>query len=203
MHYVIEHCAIIILAAGSSSRLGTPKQAIHFQGKTLLQHAIDEAMQISIQPIIVVVGAHDDAVAENLTQSNVHLIKNRNWQEGISSSIRCGLQAMQEINTFIDGVIVMVCDQPYVTHFLLESLLKKQQKSGQPIVASSYENILGTPVLFHKSFFSELMKLSGDSGARKLIRAHAPLTSSVSFPKGNIDIDTLEDYEKLIDLGEG
>ncbi|MDQ6901446.1 MAG: nucleotidyltransferase family protein [Bacteroidota bacterium] len=203
MHYHVENCAIIILAAGKSSRLGTPKQIITFQGKTLLQHAVDEAVQTSIQPIVVVVGAHDDAVVKTLDESNIHIIKNLNWEDGISSSIRGGLEALLEINTSIDGVIIMVCDQPHVTHFLLESLLKEQQKSGQPIVASSYENILGTPVLFHKSFFKQLMRLAGDSGARKLIKEHPNTITFVSFPKGNIDIDTLEDYEKLINSSAG
>ncbi len=198
MRYVVKHCAIIILAAGNSSRLGRPKQIINFQGKSLLQHAIDEAMQTSLQPILVIVGAHDERVIKALREAKVNIIKNLNWEEGISSSIGCGLDALQEISPITDGVIFMVCDQPYVTYYLLKSLLKEQQKSGQPIVASSYENILGTPVLFHKSFFSQLLELSGDSGARNLIKKNLQNTASVPFPKGAIDIDTLEDYENLV-----
>jgi len=203
MRYIIEHCAIIVLAAGSSSRLGRPKQLINFQGKSLLQHAVDEALQTSLQPIIVVVGGHDDAIIKTLKEAKVTIIKNLNWKEGISSSIRCGLEALLEINPIIDGVIFMVCDQPHVTKFLLESLLKEQQKFGQPIVASTYENIQGTPVLFHKCFFSQLMELTGDTGARKLIKQNSEKASSVPFPKGAIDIDTLEDYEKLVNSKAG
>jgi molybdenum cofactor cytidylyltransferase len=203
MGYHVEHCAIIVLAAGTSSRLGQPKQIINFQGKILLQHAIDEAMQTNLQPVIVVVGAHENTIVKALEETKVTIIKNLNWEEGISSSIRCGLNALQEMNAATNGVIFMVCDQPYVTKFLLESLLKEQQKSGLPIVASRYENILGTPVLFHKSFFSQLMQLTGDTGAKKLIKQNPQMTTSVPFAKGEIDIDTLEDYEKLVNSKAG
>lgn len=203
MGYLVKHCSIIILAAGMSSRLGRPKQIINFQGKSLLQHAVDEAMQTSLQPVMVVIGAHDDTVIKALEETKVTIIKNLNWKEGISSSIRCGLNVLQEISAVTDGVIFMVCDQPYVTKFLLESLLKEQRKSKLPIVASSYENIQGTPVLFHKSFFSQLMELTGDTGAKKLLEQNPQKATSVPFPKGEIDIDTLEDYEKLVNSKAG
>ncbi|MEO8860509.1 MAG: nucleotidyltransferase family protein [Ginsengibacter sp.] len=203
MRYVVKHCAIIILAAGSSGRLGQPKQLISFKGKSLLRHAVDEALQTSLQPIITVTGAHDDAVIKTLDETKVNIMKNLNWEEGISSSIRCGLNALQEISPITDGVIFMVCDQPYVTHYLLKYLLKEQQKSSLPIVASSYENILGTPVLFHKSFFSQLMELTGDTGAKKILKHYPQKATSIPFPKGKIDIDTLEDYEKLVNLKAG
>ena len=116
----------------------------------------------------------------------------------MASSLRCGLAAVQKMSADVDGIIFMVCDQPYITKSLLDCLLQAQHETGLPIVASSYEDKLGTPALFHKSFFVELMELKGDTGARKLIKQHEDLVTTVVFPKGIIDIDTRTDYEVLL-----
>lgn len=196
---VIETCAIVILAAGGSSRLGQPKQLLSFQNKSLIQHAVQEATQTQMRPILVVVGAHEPIVAEELKATEVDVVNNENWEEGISSSMRCGLNALQQMNPKTETVIFMVCDQPFVNKALLESLFEMHKKSGLPIVASSYEKVLGTPVLFHKSLFSSLQELTGDTGARKLIRQFPHKMASVAFPEGEIDIDTVKDYEKLME----
>jgi molybdenum cofactor cytidylyltransferase len=183
--------AVLILAAGSSSRLGSPKQLLKFEGKTLLQHAVDEAKQAGADPVVVVTGAVDLDM-----QAKVHAIKNKNWQEGMASSIRSGIAYLQQMAE-VDAVIIMVCDQPYADSGLLKSLIHQQQKSGKPIVASEYAGRAGTPALFYRSFFNELMQLKGDVGARHLIAAHKELADFVGFPDGITDIDTLRDYEAI------
>lgn len=198
MSYRVEHCAIVVLAAGMSSRLGNPKQLLIYHGKSLLKHTVDAALQTPMRPVVVVVGANSDAVKKEIKKMEIVIEENKGWQEGMASSLRCGLEAVQKRSDDIDGIIFMVCDQPYVTQSLLDSLLLAQHETGLPIVASSYEDKLGTPALFHKCFFAELMKLEGDTGARKLIKEHKEQVTTVAFPKGIIDIDTRTDYEVLL-----
>ena len=198
IRYTIEHCAIVLLAAGESSRLGSPKQLLVYKGKSLLQHAVNVALQTTMRPAIVVVGANSDAVKNEMEEMDVEVVENKGWREGMASSLRCGLAAVQKKNIDADGIIFMVCDQPFIIPALLDSLLLQQKATGLPIVASNYENKLGTPALFHKSFFAELMKLSGDTGAGMLIKNNQEQVSSVVFPKGIIDIDTKTDYEALL-----
>lgn len=198
MYNTIEHCGIAVLAAGESSRLGSPKQLLVYRGKSLLQHAVNVALQTTMYPVIVVVGANSDAVKKEIEGMNVYVVENERWREGMATSLCCGLAAVQKKNIDADGIIFMLCDQPFITPALLDSLLQQQKATGLPIVASSYENKLGTPALFHKSFFTELMKLSGDTGAAKLIKNNQEQVSSVAFPKGIIDIDTRTDYEALL-----
>lgn len=196
--YRVQHPAIVILAAGESCRLGSPKQLLLYKGKSLLKHSADIALQTNILPVVIVMGANSDTIKKQLAKTKAVIARNERWQEGIASSIRCGLAAIQKINPSADGIIFMVCDQPHVSKSLLDSLVSVQHETGLPIVASSYENNLGTPALLHKSFFVELMQLKGDSGAKKLIKQHEKLVAPVAFPKGIIDIDTAADYEAIL-----
>jgi molybdenum cofactor cytidylyltransferase len=197
MHYTVEHCAIVVLAAGMSSRLGSPKQLLAYQGNSLLQHVVSIALQTTMRPVVVVVGANSDLVKKEIEGTGVVVVNNEEWQEGMASSLRCGLVAVQKISADVDGIIFMVCDQPYVSTSLLNNLINKQRETGKPIVASNYGEAIGPPVLFYKSIFQELLQLKGDAGARKIIQQHGDEVAAVLFPKGNIDIDTLADYDAL------
>jgi molybdenum cofactor cytidylyltransferase len=194
----IFHTDIIILAAGASTRLGRPKQLLPWQGVTLLQHAIQTALTVTTQPVVVT-GANGEHLAAALDPGQVKWVFNPNWQQGIASSIRCGLQALLNRTPEPDQVIFMVCDQPFVTPGLLLDLINEQQKSHKPIVASAYAGTLGIPALFNKSFFPQLLDLQGDTGARKIIQQHADETAFVAFQEGAYDIDTEGQYKELVD----
>lgn len=189
--------AIIILAAGRSARLGSPKQLLSYRGKTLLQHSIDTALESQASPILVVLGSGKDTIEKELTQSQIFILENSCWESGMASSISCGINNLKIIAPESEAAILMVCDQPFVNATLLNDLINKHKKSGQYIVASSYENTMGTPALFHKSLFSELSALEGESGAKSLIKKYNQQTGFVSFDQGSIDIDTRENYKNL------
>ena len=193
----IFHTDIIILAAGASTRLGRPKQLLPWQGVTLLQHAVQTALTVTTQPVVVT-GANGEHLAAALDPGQVKLVFNSNWQQGIASSIRCGLQALLNRTPEPDQVIFMVCDQPFVTAGLLLDLINEQQKSRKPIVASAYADTLGIPALFDKSLFSQLLDLQGDTGARRLIQLNSADVAAVVFEQGVYDIDTVVDYEDLV-----
>jgi molybdenum cofactor cytidylyltransferase len=189
--------AIIILAAGRSSRLGSPKQLLSYRGKTLLQHSIDTALESQASPVMVVLGSGKESIEKELDQTQIFILENTSWESGMASSISCGINNLNTIAPDSEAVILMVCDQPYVSATLLNELTNKYMESGQAIIASSYENTLGTPALFHKSLFSELSALEGESGAKSLIKKYSQQTGFVSFAQGSIDIDTRENYRNL------
>lgn len=193
----VKSCAAIILAAGQSSRLGKPKQLLKYQNKTLLQHAMDTTKQSTVQSVIVVLGSNADLISNDIDPSGIHLVINNDWQSGMASAICCGIQSLRRLDSNVDAVILMVCDQPFVSPDLLDNLIEKQQETGKLIIASQYDDTIGTPALFYKELFMELLALEGDSGAKKIIMQHSNLLATISFPKGSIDIDTIDDYKAL------
>ena len=137
-------------------------------------------------------------IESEIKSSTVTIVHNPEWEEGMASSIRHGLSYLTENLQNITSVIFMVCDQPFVSVELLHNLIVEQEKTLKSIVASYYSEIAGTPVLFDKSIFPELMELTGDIGARKIIARHKDNLAAVAFPLGNVDMDTAEDYRKLM-----
>ncbi|WDF77219.1 nucleotidyltransferase family protein [Mucilaginibacter sp. KACC 22773] len=189
---------IIILAAGNSARLGHPKQLLKYKNSTLLNNIIGEALLLPESSLTVVTGAYNEFIKANLNIAGLKLCFNPDWQSGMGSSIVCGLKDLLLRYPKMKKCIFLVCDQPYVTNTLLKNLLKEYGKTRKRIVASAYSDTLGTPVLFHRKYFGELLKLRGQEGAKKLINAHSDDIATVHFEKGVVDIDTAEDYHKLI-----
>lgn len=189
---------IIILAAGNSSRLGQPKQLLPYKHDTLLQHIIEEAAVLSNAVVIVVTGFNHELIAKKIDSSEIKTTFNPDWELGMSSSINKGLNKTLQLYPEIEKCIFAVCDQPFVSHFIFENLIDVYHKTKKGIIASSYAETLGTPVLFDKKYFSELLNLKGQEGAKKIINRFLEDTASVPFEKGEIDIDTEEDYNKLI-----
>lgn len=187
----------MVLAAGRSARLGSPKQLLSYKGENLLRHAVDNALGTGCQSVFVVLGANIELLREELKDKPVIIVENTGWQEGMASSIRCGLENITNTILRPEIVIFMACDQPYVSSSLLLNLLKKNQETGLPVVASSYDDKIGIPALFHKSLFPALMELTGDKGARKLISENPEKVATIPFPEGIKDIDTASDYELL------
>jgi molybdenum cofactor cytidylyltransferase len=194
---ISKNIGIIILAAGTSARMGSAKQLLSYRGKSLLQHSIDTALDSLAEQVIVVLGARKEIIEQEIDQSNIQLIENPLWESGMASSIQFGLQELKTMLPKADGAIFMVCDQPFVNAELLNKLIDKHISSGKNIVASKYANTLGTPTLFHHSFFDELSMLKGDIGAKSLIKNYKNQTESVEFQLGSIDIDTQENYLNL------
>lgn len=194
----MNNTALIILAAGSSSRLNGIKQLLSFHHKTLLQHVIDEAVASGAKPVIVVTGANADEIVKSLKQQQAEIIYNENWKEGMASSIVAGLQQAIHLNHELEGVIFTVCDQPFVARNLFTQLYEMQQSNPTKVVACAYAGTIGTPVLFTKKYFDELMKLNGDEGAKKILRSNIADVVTIEFPGGTIDIDTPNDYENLL-----
>lgn len=193
-----QKICIIILAAGNSSRLGRPKQLLKHKESTLLKNTISEALKIQNSFLIVVTGANHEVIEKELNLPEIKLSFNSEWESGMSSSIVKGITELMLLNPDSEQCILSVCDQPFVTSSVFENLINQSKDTGKGIAASAYAETLGTPALFHQKYFHELLEFKGKEGAKKLIKKYSDDVISVPFEKGNIDIDTEEDYSKLI-----
>jgi len=189
--------AAIILAAGESSRLGFPKQTLLYKGKTLLELAVEAGLKSKCSPVIVVLGANAGAIEPGIKNNDIIIIQNPEWAEGMASSIRIDIEYIEKFSD-VDSTVIMLCDQPFVNWALIDSLIYKQQQTGNTIIACAYNDTIGVPVLFKRSLFAGLLLLQGQEGAKKILSSHADYIATVPFKKGGIDIDTLNDYEDLI-----
>ena len=187
--------ATIILAAGSSSRLGEPKQLLTNNGKTLVRQITETALSLQAGPVIIVLGANRARIQAELVGLPVQLVQNPDWQQGMASSLQAGLNYLPD--TSIESFLVLLTDQPFVTPTLLRELIDTRQKTNRGIVACQYgeADFLGVPALFDSRYRSAFMNLSGDVGARKLIKQHANDCVSVPFPLATVDLDTKQDVE--------
>jgi len=187
----------VILAAGDSSRLGQPKQLLRISGKSLVRRIIDAAGEAGCSPITVVTGGDHDEIVRELEETRVIVVQNKNWQHGIGTSIRAGVKKLVDNVQDLQAVVLLVCDQPFVTARTIEGLITLREKMNKSIVASRYADTLGVPALFDRSFFQELLSLSDEAGAKSIILRNRERVAQFRFPEGNLDIDTLHDYEKL------
>ncbi len=190
-----DNVAAIVLAAGPSKRMGRPKQLLEFRGEALLKRAASSAVEAGCHPVVVVTGAHADASRRVLGELDVIEAKNEQWKLGISSSVRVGVEAVIPSAPGVDGIVLMLCDQPFVTREIIAGLIKARRKTSRAIIASSYAENYGVPALFSREHFIELIALKGDVGAKHLIQEHLEKVYLVPFPEGKIDIDTPEELE--------
>lgn len=198
MSVQVKNFAILIIAAGQSKRLGQPKQLLAFEGESLINRLVKEMMKVKEASITMVLGAYKERIESQLLDSTIDLVYNDFWEEGMASSIRVGVSYIIKKNALIDRIMILVCDQPYLSSCHIQALFTLQQHTGKSIVASSYNDIIGTPVLFHKNMFTHLLTLQGEMGAKKIINEYPDDIAILPLENGSIDIDTIEDYHNLV-----
>lgn len=183
----------IVLAAGQAKRMGTIKQLLMHQGKTMLQTVIDN-ISILKNPLIVVLGAYSGSIAKSVKGHNLTIVVNKNWEEGIGSSIRFGLTAAINGPSKPKAVIIALADQPSITSDHFTHLFERGQASNT-IVATKYQNIIGVPAYFPSRFFDDLQGLHGDIGARHLFHKMSCQVMDIVFEPAALDIDTKQDWQ--------
>lgn len=187
----------VILAAGSSSRLGRPKQNLDYRGRTLLQQAIASAGNIA-EKVLVVLGANEDLIAATFDDTGAEVISNPGWQEGMASSIRVAITYLEKKYPVTSHVVLMVCDQPFVSVDFLEELKSTAMNTGKGITATAYGDTVGVPVIFSSAYFPALRELTGDEGAKAILKINYHDLIQVPFKQALIDIDTETDYQHLL-----
>jgi len=186
----------IILAAGTSSRLGQPKQLLTYKGKTLLNWVIEVAIQSSLSQIILVLGHKADDIQKTIIYPNISILHNPQYHQGQSSSIRHGIKALDPL---IDAAMFLLGDQPMIKLETINTLIAAYGKEKSLIVMPTFQGKRGNPVIFDRRFFPQLKTLSGDSGGRVLFDENVDqiLMVEVDDPGILMDVDSFEDYEKL------
>lgn len=187
---------VLLLAAGASTRFGSPKALTRIAGRPLIQHVVARALAIGGQAVTVVVGAHARQIVPAIGTAPVGLVVNREWESGLSSSIRAGVERLPG---GCAAVLIMLLDQPLIGVDALRRLAAVWNTHAKEIVAAQYDGHFGVPAIFPRWAFAELRQLRGDTGARLLLRRHADRTVGVPMPEAAIDIDTPED---LLNVGE-
>jgi molybdenum cofactor cytidylyltransferase len=186
----------VVLAAGSSSRMGSPKQTLQYRGKSLLRRAALAALGAGCRPVIVVTGANAELSRRELDGLDVREVFNPHWETGMASSIRGGVEGLISADT--DAAVLLLCDQPHVTIDVISGLVAAHRATGRSIVASTYGGSFGVPALFSRTLFAELTQLAGMSGAKEVIKRHASEAHFLSFPCGEVDVDTPDDFSRLL-----
>ena len=220
-----QKIAIILLAAGASSRMGDTKQLLPWKGTTLLGHAIETAEESVADMTVIVLGAHAEDILREIgdipvkkarfPNRSVEFVINEEWESGLGSSIATGIHYIQEKEIVYDSVLVMLADQPLIDADYLNTMIETSYKSDEigtkneaptkigmgrrkKIVATAYKNKAGVPALFSNSYFDDLLELRDDRGAQKLINDPNQNTVVLSLESNTVDIDTKSEYQKLI-----
>lgn len=203
LHTGEANIGIIVLAAGASSRMGESKQLLRLRGETLLRRAVNAALDSRCRPVIVVTGASLRALRDEVVGTGAIIAVNQAWAEGMGSSIRCGIVALEAATAGrAEAAVLMLCDQPFVTGEVINRLLEAYRAGASPLVASLYEaqgeKTRGVPALFGRPLFPELMGLRGAEGAKRIIAQHSSEASVIAMPEAAFDVDTPRDYRVLL-----
>ncbi len=185
-----------VLAAGASTRLGYPKQLIEHEGNSFVKRAALAALEAGAVPVVVVVGASADEVCAALEGvGGVRTVHNARWESGLASSLSVGLAALRA-DPKCEAALVMVADQPLIESATLQRLLHAFDDNNR-IVASSYDDVVGVPVVFGVEHFADLMSLKGDEGAGRWLRSRLSRVTQIPVADAALDIDTPADAAKL------
>lgn len=191
----------IVLAAGASRRMGRPKQLLPVNGRPLLELVLAHAGGSRLDDVLVVLGAHADEILPRIDLGRARAIVNPDHASGMASSLRLGLASLGDD---VERAVVILGDQPAISSALLDQLLDLQSSSGLPAAALSFEGLLHPPVVLRRELWGDLASLEGDVGCRAVIRARPELVAALPAAGGGrhpLDVDTPEDYSRLIGAG--
>lgn len=185
----------IVLAAGASRRLGEPKQFLKHRGESLVRRATRAACEMGWSPVVVVAGEEQSRIVAELDTLDIHVLYHPEWERGIGSSLRAGLDHLLDLVPALEAVAVLVCDQPFVTAETLRALEGARVETGKPAAACVYGGTIGVPALFDQTLFARLRSIPDEQGAKSILAAIPDEIARVEFPEGLIDIDTAADRD--------
>ncbi|MGB5387755.1 MAG: nucleotidyltransferase family protein [Eudoraea sp.] len=189
---------ILILAAGSSSRMGKIKQLLPWKDSTLLEHSIKIAKLSKASEVLVVLGSNAKLIKENIKTDNVSFLENTNWELGLGTSISCGVNFLMHNNKDTDAILVLLADQALIDTEYLNEMIDRCTSNKIDLIATRYGDKIGVPALFKQIYFTDLQNLDGDQGAQLLLKKFEDNVVSMNPVGKTFDVDTLVDYNKLL-----
>ena len=189
-----SHLHVVVLAAGASTRLGRPKQLEQVGGQPALQRVVSNAIAVAGSAVTVVLGAHAADITRMFQHSSAAVLINRQWQEGIGASIRCGINSLSQ---GCDAALLLLGDQAAVTASDLKRLIAAWNGQDTVLAASAYAGQLGVPAIFPRWSFTELLQLHGDQGAKAIINRHSSRVLRVPMANASYDLDTDDDVKAM------
>lgn len=193
----MENIAVLVLAAGKSSRMNSIKQLEKVGNKTLLEITLEKAKQLFSDSVFCVLGANSDKIKSEITTKNIQFIDNKNYENGLSASIVSGITYFKKQELNFNGIFILLADQPAIETEYLEAMIALFKEHQSKIIASNYGKQFGVPALFPEKYFSELLLIKGDKGAKEFINKKR---EEIIYPKittNFFDIDTKEDLHQF------
>lgn len=185
----------IVLAAGTSTRMGRNKLLLELDGEPLLRRAVRRAIEAGLDPVIVVVGFESDRVRETLSDLPYHLVLNTAYEEGINRSARLGISQVPEPNV---AAVIMLPDMPFVTTKMIKTLVERYRDSTAPLVISRYGDVNAPPMLHDRSLFAEFQGPDSEGCGKHIVRRHRDEAEVVEWPADALqDLDVPDDYERV------
>lgn len=191
----MKHIAILVLAAGKSSRMNSIKQLEKINHKTLLDITLDTIKSIYSDEIYCVLGANSDTIKQAIDTKNIQFIENINFEAGLSSSIIAGINYFKEKKLNFDAIFILLADQPAIDVTYLKGMLSIYEQNKDRIIASNYGKKLGVPAIFPKKYFPDLLLIKGDKGAKEFINKKKNKVLCPKITTNFLDIDTKEDLQ--------
>ena len=190
---VRDFVSALLLAAGESQRMGRLKQLLPLGGSTLIEVVLENLLRSRLQEVIVVLGFGAEEIRPRVEAKGVRVAVNPRYKEGMASSLRVGLDAL---DPRAEGILVALADQPFIPPEVIDRLIEAFQGTSKGIVVPTFQGRRGHPVIFHRRYMEGLRSLSGDQGGRELLHRNSEdlLGVEVDCPGVITDIDTLEDY---------
>ena len=193
-----RNIAAIVLAAGSSSRMGTPKQLLRVGSSTLLRHSVEQAIASNVRATFVVTGAEAERMRNEIEDLPVVLIENPRFAEGIGTSISTAIAAIECEAPAFEAVVLLTCDQLHVLASTIDRLITEHEATAAALVAAAYADTIGIPALFAREYFGALRELRSNRGAKEILMRHRDEVVSFEFEAAAVDVDTPGDYERLL-----
>ena len=190
--------AILILAAGKASRMGAVKQLLKVNGTSLLENAISNSKKLKKSTVICVLGAHATEIKKTIDLKSIAFTINKDYTKGISSSIIAGIKYIQKQEIQFDGLFIQLADQPAIKVAYYQEMVALFSKEKTKIIAANYGNKHGVPAIFPKAFINDLLKITGDKGAKEFLQKNKEDIVSPKTPVNLLDIDTPEDYNTYL-----
>jgi molybdenum cofactor cytidylyltransferase len=187
--------AAVVLAAGTSSRMGRNKLLLELGGTTILRRAVDTALEAGLEPVVVVLGHESDRARAELSGSSCTTVVNPEYARGMNTSVAAGVTAVPGDAA---GAVLMLADMPLVDAEMLRALVDRYRDSAAPLVISTYGDVLAPPILYGRALFPELRALDAEACGKQVVKLHRGEAVELSWPATALtDLDVPEDVERV------